>query len=133
MIKLLFLPIFLFSQEIEIQKITSVYDGDTFNVDLKCDIELLCKNIPVRVKNIDTPEMRTKSITEKALGQQAKSFTVNFLKQEVKLINCTRDKYFRINCDVYSKDKSLSEELIKRRLGIQYDGGTKVTNWSTFK
>ena len=46
-------------------EVTSVYDGDTFKVNLACEDKLLCKYLPVRVKGIDSPEFRTKNSCEK--------------------------------------------------------------------
>ena len=46
-------------------KLISVYDGDTFKVNLPCKKEIFCKNILVRVKGIDTPEITTKNTCQK--------------------------------------------------------------------
>ena len=107
--------------------IVSVYDGDTFKIDLDCAVELYCRNMPVRVLGVDTPEIKGKTEREKKLAQQAKKFTTQFLqKGPVTLSNCGRDKYFRLLCDVTNGEgQNLAAELIKRNLGYSYDGGTK--------
>jgi len=111
--------------------LVNVYDGDTFKVNLQCTEAVFCNNVPVRVKGIDTPEMKTKNVCEKRAAQQAKAFTTSFLQgHKLDLRNCTRDKYFRLLCDVYSDGQNLASELIKQNLAYLYDGGTKrKINW----
>ncbi len=126
---LLFVP--LYAQEVELQgfnKVTlaSVYDGDTFRVNLSCRYGVFCKTIPIRVRGIDCPEMRGVPPKTKELAKQAKQFTKDFLTSgKILLRNCSRDKYFRLLCDVKVNGKSLSEELLKSGHAIPYDGGTK--------
>jgi len=107
--------------------IASVYDGDTFKINLNCSLAVYCEKVPVRVLGIDTPEIKGKTEREKGLAQQAKAFTKKFLeKQPIRLSNCGRDKYFRLLCDVTNGEgKDLAKELIKANLGYSYDGGTK--------
>ncbi len=107
--------------------VVSVYDGDTFKIDLDCAVDIYCRNMPVRVLGVDTPEIKGKTAREKKLAQQAKEFTTQFLqKGPVTLSNCGRDKYFRLLCDVTNGEgQNLATELIKRSLGYAYDGGTK--------
>ena len=50
--------------------------------------------------------------------------------------NISLDKYGRLLADVYEGESniSISDELVKNRLAVKYDGGTKKTpdNWKTF-
>lgn len=121
-------------------ELVSVYDGDTFKVNLPCEYDVFCKKINVRVKGIDTPEIRTKDPCEKKIAKKAKSFTKRFLKSgSIILRNCERDKYFRLLCEVFVRDpnnptkkaeKSLSEVLLAQKLAVSYEGGTKKSiNW----
>ena len=111
--------------------IASVYDGDTFKINLNCSMAVYCEKVPVRVLGVDTPEIKGKTEREKKLAQQAKAFTKNFLAQgPVSLSNCGRDKYFRLLCDVTNgQGKNLAQELIKAKLGYSYYGGTKSTKF----
>lgn len=111
--------------------IASVYDGDTFKINLNCSMAVYCEKVPVRVLGVDTPEMKGKTEREKKLAQQAKAFTKNFLAQgPISLSNCGRDKYFRLLCDVTNgQGKNLAQELIKAKLGYAYYGGTKSTKF----
>lgn len=107
--------------------LVSVYDGDTFKVNLQCAEAVLCHDIPVRVAGIDTPELKTKDKCEKEKAQQAQAFTISFLQgQSIDLRNCKRDKYFRLLCEVYCNGNSLADELIKRGLAYPYKGGAKT-------
>ena len=107
--------------------VASVYDGDTFKINLNCSLAVYCEKVPVRVRGVDTPEIKGKTEREKALAQKAKAFTKEFLnKHPVALSDCGRDKYFRLLCDVTNGEgKDLAQELIKRDLGYSYQGGTK--------
>lgn len=111
-------------------KLISVYDGDTFKVNLSCKKEIFCKNILVRVKGIDTPEIKTKNTCQKQKAKQAKSFTEKYLDNgKIVLENCQRDKYFRLLCDVFiiknNFKYNLSEELLKQNLALKYNGKNK--------
>lgn len=104
-----------------------VADGDTFKINLNCSLAVYCEKVPVRVRGVDTPEIKGKTGREKKLGQMAKEFTQAFLDQKpITLSDCGRDKYFRLLCDVTNGEgKNLADELIRRELGDPYDGGTK--------
>lgn len=107
-------------------QIASVYDGDTFKINLNCSMSVFCEKVPVRVRGIDCPEIKGKTEREKRLAQKAKAFTKDFLlRGEVNLSNCGRDKYFRLLCDVDVNGQNLAQELLKRKLAYRYDGGTK--------
>lgn len=107
--------------------VASVYDGDTFKINLNCSLAVYCEKVPVRVLGIDTPEIKGQTEREKALAQEAKAFTKKFLEKDpISLSNCSRDKYFRLLCDVTNGEgKNLAKELIKAKLGYTYWGGTK--------
>lgn len=107
--------------------IASVYDGDTFKINLNCSLAMYCEKVPVRVLGVDTPEIKGKTTKEKRLAKEAKAFTKDFLeKGPISLTNCSRDKYFRLLCDVTNaQGKNLAQELIKKDLGYEYWGGKK--------
>lgn len=126
----IFLVLFsLLKAEVKVLEILRVYDGDTFYVNLDCSEDILCKNLPIRLQGIDTPEIKSTGL-EKVKAIKARDFVKDFLKKDFVLKDCKRDKYFRLNCRVISNDKDLTEELIKNKLGVPYDGGTKNTDWN---
>lgn len=108
-------------------ELESIYDGDTIRVRLKCSEPLFCSSLPVRIAGIDTPELKTKDPCERQAAQRAKAYATSFLKAgKLELRNCSRGKYFRLVCDVYSNGQSLANALIQRGLAYPYDGGTKT-------
>lgn len=111
--------------------VASVYDGDTFKINLNCSFAVYCEKVPVRVRGVDCPEIKGNSAQEKALAQQAKAFTKEFLSHTpITLTDCGRDKYFRLLCGVTNASgQDLAAALISRGLGYAYDGGKKQ-NWN---
>lgn len=116
---------------LKVDEVTSIYDGDTFRVNISSYPDIIGKSVPVRVKGIDTPELRTKCIKEKTLARIAKQLTVSILSNAkvIELRNMQRGKYFRILADVFVDDVNLSELLIASKVAVPYDGGTKVKDW----
>ena len=114
-------------QALQNVSVVSVYDGDTFKINLNCSLAVYCEKVPVRVLGVDCPEIKGKTEKEKQLAQKAKAFTKNFLDNgPISLTDCSRDKYFRLLCAVKNaQGQNLADELIKRDLGYAYDGGKK--------
>lgn len=104
------------------------YDGDTITVDIPNVPDIIGKKIPIRINGIDTPEIRTKNKCEKEKGRNAQRLIENILKmaKNIELRNIERGKYFRIVADVVADNQNLADILIKNKLAIKYDGGTKL-------
>ncbi len=120
------------SNTLEIDQIISVYDGDTFKVNLKNTQPLFGDTISIRLNGIDTPEIRGSSPCEKVLAYEAKDFVSMLLANAdcVILRNPQRGKYFRIIADVEVDGNDLSELLLTHEYARPYDGGTKdTTSW----
>jgi len=113
-----------------VDEVTSIYDGDTFRVNIKGWPTIIGKRIPIRVKGIDTPELRGKCQKEKELARKAKQNTVKLLRdaKKIELQNIDRGKYFRILADVFIDGHSLADDLINKKMAVKYAGGKKV-NW----
>lgn len=108
------------------------YDADTITVDIPGLHPLLGKKMNIRVRGVDTPEIRTKNSCEKEKGRHAKKLVRNLLKKakRVDLENIERGKYFRVVADVIIDGKNLTDYLVRNGLGYPYDGGTKKkVNW----
>ncbi|MEQ3513632.1 thermonuclease family protein [Pseudoalteromonas sp. BZB3] len=110
--------------------VTSIYDGDTFKVNLKEVPAIFGENLSIRIAKIDTPELRGKCDQEKILARKAKQFTAGRLRKSKSIIlkNPERGKYFRVIAEVYVDGQNLGEELLKEGLAVKYDGG-KRKNW----
>ncbi|MDB9864219.1 thermonuclease family protein [Candidatus Thioglobus sp.] len=113
-----------------VSKVISVYDGDTFRVDIDSLPPIVGKNIPIRLNGVDTPEIQGKCQYEKDLALKARDFVRNKLAnaKEIKLSKLQRGKYFRVVADVYVDGVSLEQELLENELAYKYSGGKK-TSW----
>ncbi|KAB7892560.1 thermonuclease family protein [Poseidonibacter ostreae] len=117
---------------VSIDEVTSIYDGDTFRVNIKSYPEIIGHKMAIRLANVDTPEIRAKCTQEKVLARKAKQFTVNFIRKakSLELRNMKKDKYFRIVADLFNEqNRSLSVELINNSLAVSYHGGKKAKDW----
>lgn len=120
--------------DVRVSEVSTVYDGDTFYINIHNWPPIVGNHIAVRVKGIDTPEIKGKCTQEIQQARKAKQFTVAFLRNAkvVVLRNMTRDKYFRINADVYADGKNLAEALMASGLAVVYEG-KKKRNWCRAK
>jgi endonuclease YncB( thermonuclease family) len=111
-----------------VSEVTSIYDADTFRVNIKDYLPIVGERIPVRVKGIDAPEIKGKCEAEKVAARKAKQFTVQALRsaKTIELRSIERGKYFRILADVYTDDKNLADDLIKAGHARAYDGGKRL-------
>jgi endonuclease YncB( thermonuclease family) len=114
---------------VTVSKVISVYDGDTFRVNIDSLPPIVGKNIPIRVNGVDTPEIRGKCQYEKNLALKARDFVRAKLAnaKEIKLINLQRGKYFRVVANVVVDGVSLEEELLDNKLAYEYSGGKKLS------
>ena len=62
-------------------KILKVVDGDTVDVDIDLGFGIWMKDERVRIKEIDTPESRTRDKEEKVRGLLAKKYLQEALKK----------------------------------------------------
>jgi len=114
---------------VTVLKVISVYDGDTFRVDINSLPPIVGKNIPIRVNGVDTPEIRGKCQYEKNLALEARDFVRDKLSnaKEIKLTNLQRGKYFRVVANVLVDGVSLEQELLDNKLAYRYGGGKKLS------
>ena len=113
---------------VEVRKLVSVYDGDTFKVNIgNLWPDIIGKEIGIRVNGIDTPEIRgtTGIIKEKAI--EARELVKDILTNAkiIHLNNMERGKYFRIVADIIVDGNDLATMLIEKGLAKSYNGGTK--------
>ena len=117
---------------VTVSKVISVYDGDTFRVNIDSLPPIVGKNIPIRVNGVDTPEIRGKCQYEKDLALKARDFVRGRLANatDIKLTNLQRGKYFRVVANVVVDGVSLERELLDNGLAYEYSGGKKLS-WCT--
>ena len=111
--------------------VVSVYDGDTFKVDLRGVHPLFGDDVSVRVNGIDTPEITGESDEVEALAREARDFVKATLAgaSRIELRNLQRGKYFRILADVYVDGQLLGDALKKKGLAKDYDGNGPKPTW----
>jgi micrococcal nuclease len=120
-----------FVPEISEGKIIRVYDGDTVTIAARFKIDGVY--IPklfrynVRLRGIDSPEMKTKNSTEKSLALKSRdALTELIMDRMVRLENVEYDKYGRILANVITEDGiNISNWMIENGYAVEYDGGTK--------
>ena len=118
------------------------FDGDTITVNLPNSIpDVFGHEIPVRIRHIDTPEIKGNGKCEKEAAQKAKAVVSSLLKnaKRIDLEDVGRDKYFRLLCSVNittQEDKIiiLSQYLLEHGYAVPYEGNTKPkTDWCKIK
>jgi len=114
-------------EDVKISKVISVYDGDTLRVNIDSFPDIIGKNIRIRIKGIDAPEIKGKCQKEIDLAIMARDYLRNTINQssQIELRNIKRDKYFRIVGELYIDGENISKGLIKEKLAYIYHGGKK--------
>ncbi|MCX2802266.1 thermonuclease family protein [Microbulbifer thermotolerans] len=112
------------AQQVEV---VAVYDGDTFTANVPGWPDIVGHRIGVRVKGVDTPELRGQCPEEKRLARRARQYTVALLRsaEVVELREVERDKYFRLLAEVWADGQRLDLMLIQAGLGREYHGGKR--------
>lgn len=110
--------------------VTGIYDGDTFYIRMT-GLPPELSRIGVRVRGIDTAEMRGKCEFEKRTAAGAKAFTTRMLKlsgNRVVLRNLKWDKYGgRVDADVYlTNGQKLADNMIQMGYARPYNGGKRA-------
>ena len=113
-----------------------VVDGDTVDVDIDLGFGVWLRDQRIRLYGIDTPESRTRDLTEKLFGFAAKDFVKNYLPVGSKQILKTfigkdgedmRGKFGRILGDFFINDgKILVKTMITEGYGVAYNGQSKT-------
>lgn len=117
-------PLTLHAHDAKISRVARVYDGDTISVYIE-GLPDYMQPMAVRIRGIDTPEIRGECDKEKQAAIKAREFLKSKLVGVITLKNIQRDKYFRLLADVWVGELNLGEEIIKSKNGIKYDGKNK--------
>lgn len=115
--------------------IRNIIDGDTIDVDIDLGFGVWIQDQRVRLYGIDTPESRTRDLTEKLFGLAAKNFVISKLPisstQVLKTFvngdgDNVRGKFGRILGDfIIEDDKTLVNTMIAEGYGVVYNGQSK--------
>jgi endonuclease YncB( thermonuclease family) len=121
--------------EFKCLEVIRVYDGDTITVNIPNIHPLIGQNINIRIKGVDTPEIRTSDSCEKEKAIVARDYVKGVLMQakDIRLTEISKGKYFRIVGNVIADDVSIADQLLNKKLAYRYTGGKKPKiNWCDF-
>jgi endonuclease YncB( thermonuclease family) len=108
--------------------VIKVYDGDTITIASRMPY----RNSPiyrfsVRLSNIDCPEIKGKTLTEKELAINARDALANkVMGKNVILENVSLEKYGRLLADVFCDGVNINQWMLDSKLALPYDGGKKT-------
>lgn len=111
--------------------VIKVYDGDTLTVGWRHGRSLVRES--VRIRGIDTPELRSKCVEEKRLADLARTRLRDVaLRKYVTLLAPATDKYGRLLCDLRTETiPSISEYMLEARDFCREYVGGKRQPWSS--
>ena len=116
--------------------VIKVYDGDTITIASKLPYpDSPLYRFSVRLNGIDCPEIKGNDKYEKECAQLAKQEITDLILNKIVILkNVETEKYGRILADVYIGELHLNNHLLKKRLAVAYDGGTKISpkNWMDY-
>ncbi|WP_337747463.1 thermonuclease family protein [Victivallis vadensis] len=99
--------------DVKVSRLLQILDGDTFACDIDEHSAIAGKNISIRLRGINTPELKSRNEEERKFANLEKQRLSDLLNkaQVIELRNLGRDKYFRINADVYIDGEPLLPKL----------------------
>ena len=99
--------------DVKVSRLLRVIDGDTFVCDIDEHSAIAGKNISIRLRGINTPELKSCREEERKSAILEKERLSNLLNNAcvIELRNLDRDKYFRIDADVYGDGEPLLPKL----------------------
>lgn len=112
--------------DLDIMDIEKVYDGDTIYVNLDGLPRVFGEDLGIRLRGIDTPEMRSRCDTDEAkarerflasLAQVALEEKV-FQSDVISIRNVSRGSFFRVVGDVYLDDVNVQNWLVEKGYAI---------------
>lgn len=111
-----------------------VYDGDTFYINLPGLPPVFGEGLPIRLLNIDTPELRSRCRTpelkaeEKRRGRAARDALIEKLAGGgvIRVQSLERGSFFRVVADVYLDDLWLNEWMVDEGHAVPALDGTSV-------
>ena len=110
--------------------VIKVYDGDTITVASR--MYGTYYRFSVRLRGIDCPEIKS---ADNAIAKIAQKKVADLiLNKMVYLTDVSMDKYGRLLANVSYQGIDVSTFLLKQKLAVPYDGGTKmIVVWKDYK
>ena len=112
-------------------EVVRIIDGDTLVVNLPCQVSVVCTAMPVRLRGLDTPELRGKCPKERQAGLKAQEVLKLLVldARSVRLEAVGRDKYYRLLADVVADGVNVGQVLVKKKLARPYTGEGPRGSW----
>jgi endonuclease YncB( thermonuclease family) len=117
-----------FIPQLHYVKVIKVYDGDTITVASKIpDTNLPIYRFSVRLRNIDSPEIKGHTETEKKLAIVSRDALRKLIGDKIIILkNIGIEKYGRLLADIYLDDLYVNDWMLENNYAIPYDGGKKL-------
>ncbi len=118
-------------------EVSSVYDGDTIKVNVPGWPALFGSELGIRLRGIDTPEIRGSGCVEEYIRAiAAREFVKSWVAGcgwVVRVSEMSRGKYFRVvgsvSCAVGGRGMGIGSLLVSKGLAVEYDGKGARENW----
>jgi micrococcal nuclease len=109
-----------------------ILDADTLDCDIDLGFLVWLKKQRIRFRGIDTPEIRTRSKKEKALGLAAKARVTELIGKTFFLRTfASREKYGRILGEPLTEDgENICEILVREGHAREYWGRGAKKSWA---
>lgn len=125
--------------EYRVKKVVKVIDGDTIDVEIDLGFDISIKQ-RVRLAGIDTPESRTRDLTEKALGLESKALLKKKLKEAEQIVIKTEKpdstgKFGRVLGWLHldGAEESFNKVMVASGYAWEYGGGSKEKDFGLLK
>jgi micrococcal nuclease len=104
-----------------------VYDGDTITIATKLPFpDSPVYRFPVRLRGIDSPEIKGKSSEEIVLAKISRDALSHMIMDKtVELKDVNTEKYGRLLANVYIDNIHINKWMLDKKYAIAYDGGAK--------
>ena len=115
-------------------QVVSVVDGDTIYVTVDAWPPLFGTVAKIRLRGIDTPEMRGKCEAEKVMARDARQYVEKVLKSAkiIVLTNLSQGTFFRVVADVYVDGVHLNQDLVDKSYARVYRQSVGRLPWELY-
>lgn len=112
-----------------IAKVERIVDGDTMDVVFDLGFDVLLRS-RIRLFGIDTPESRTRDLTEKVFGLASKDY-LKHMVSEAKTVVCkthvadARGKFGRVLGEIWCDGVNINQRMVDEGYAVTYYGENK--------